>query len=356
MKKLKRLFCISLIAALLCNVPMLQAFAAANKYQYDSLDAIAEDVDVFRTLRSGAISVEKIKTTYYYKFTRSGYTPVFIKCSAMESTAAANSYLKDDNKALTKLLNEPDTGDRVCYYLTRSKEKGKNFDTYTSSRYRFELGVVGLEPTKITTTCKLTSSLKFVYTSKVRVGLGDSVRLATAKNTTERTKLLESYVTPANAWEYREALTRYDSAPEITPTVNLSIANTGENAVLLSQYKLTGKGIADTKINVNKLVNIGFKAASLAAKAKVSLGAAKSLYDVFNDINTLVKDKSERYNTGELITLSKKGNYVYTANYTSPIKLKESGDFLQVETYIGNKSQNVIGKGKAQFSLSFSFS
>ena len=340
---LKRIISILLIAVTLfcvCSTPTY----AAKTLRYDSLDAIEENLEVFKTISSGTISVVSYKNKWYYQFYRKGADKVQIKASAF-STQPKNNYLSADNAALTKNCNS--NYSRICYYNRmdiRDMFVG-NYKLYTTSMYRFSMETQGLTYDEVTLKCKLTHGVKFEYHAKV---------------TASGPRLAEhgSYVAPANAAEYKKALKRTSSLVPIVPTATLSVKNTGTNNVCLSTYTLCGVGDSSTKLNVNTLISVApaVKSVLKVASASNPIGATVALTKLIGGgVKTLLTKKSNLYNTGESTALSKHGqNPILKAEYKSPITLSNTGDWFQVTTKLNNSKFHQ--KTDATFTIAFSFS
>jgi len=352
LKQILSLFLIIVTLFSVCSMPT----SAAKILRYDSLDAIEENLDVFKTISKGSISVVSYKKNWYYQFSRKGYDTVQIKVTAF-STQPKNKYLANDNAALTKNCN--DNYSRVCYYntmSTREMSQGKTtdnlyttYDLYTTRMYRFSLETQGMTHDEVTLKCKLTHGVRFEYHEKVpatfrRMYAGKTIALGTL-------------VEPANAQEYMKALKRSSDVDPIVPTASLSVKNTGTNNVCLSTYTLCGVGDSSTKLNVNSLISVASATKSVltAASAKNPVGVFVALTKLIGGTKTVLTKESNQYNTGESTALTKYGqNPVLEVIYKSPITLASTGDWFQVTTNL-NKSK-FSSKTNATFKIAFSFS
>ena len=357
LKQILSLFLIIVTLFSVCSMPT----SAAKILRYDSLDAIEENLDVFKTISKGSISVVSYKKNWYYQFSRKGYNTVQIKVSAF-STQPKNKYLANDNAALTKNCN--DNYSRVCYYntmSTREMSQGKTtYNRYTTNMYRFSLETQGMTHDEVTLKCKLTHGVRFEYHEKVpatvqRMYAGKP--LAPGELYYGKIPAPGELVEPANAQEYLLALKRSSDVDPIVPTASLSVKNTGTNNVCLSTYTLCGVGDSSTKLNVNSLISVASatKSAIIAASAKNPVGSFVALTKLIGGAKTVLTKESNQYNTGESTALTKYGqNPVLEIIYKSPITLASTGDWFQVTTNL-NKSK-FSSKTNATFKIAFSFS
>lgn len=345
--KLRQLISLFLIITTLfcvCSVPT----SAASVLRYHSLDAIAENLEVFKTISSGTISVVSYKNNWYYQFYRKGYDTVQIEVSAF-STQPKNTYLSADNAALTKNCNS--NYSRICYYNEMSERSMflGDYTLYTTSMYRFSLETQGLAHDEVTLKCKLTHGVKFEYHAKIpssglRIQNGKSVKSGT-------------YVTPSSAADYLKALKRISDIAPIVPTASLSVKNTGTNKICLSTYTLCGVGDSSTKLNVNSLISVASATKKVLTAASTSnpVGGFVALTQLIGGTKTVLTKKSNQYNTGESTALSKYGqNPVLKTVYKSPITLSDLGDWFQVTTKLNNSKFST--KTNASFHIAFSFS
>lgn len=162
-----RFLCVTLVLTM-C-IPFASAGygdKAGQSFQYNTLDEIPEDVDIFRAIRGNFKGI-RINGDLYYEFWRSGYPTVRIKASAF-TTKPTNGYLDADNKALSEnCKNPPPKGEdvggakRVCYYKTWSE--GCPGTPYIFSMYRLELRADARDCENVYVGVKLTSAVTFAY-------------------------------------------------------------------------------------------------------------------------------------------------------------------------------------------------
>lgn len=332
----KRMLAFIMVFVMVLSIGSIPALASST-VTYNSLDAIKEDLNIFKTIANGTISPVKVGNTWYYQFTRPGYSTVRIKASAF-MTVPKNSNLTADNKALNSSLSSLSRQNysRICYYYTMNSSKSVSYTTYKTSIYRFKL-VAGGSNDEFTTSCDLTHGVSFTYTTKVP-------KTATDYGTSR--KGYSSYVTPSTVQHYAAALKRSSSVPAITPTMTIKVTNTGSNNVNLSKYTVSGKGNAAS--NVKGLIDIAYSAYSLGKNVATQryFSAFKTLLNL--NMGKLTKT-SKQYNTGKEILLSQNRRFVYQSEFTSPIRLSSGGDWTQVVT----KCSAAIGNAK--FSVNFSF-
>ena len=183
MKRMKRVFAMLLCVAMALSLCMVYAGATDAVYgPYDTLDDIPENVDVFRSIRTGQHPY--VESGDYYEFHEAGFPYVRIKASAF-TIQPTNAYLTADQNALSRdCKNEPSSKElwtggasRVCYYKNMSVSSydinpfenngamGKAHK-YTVSMYRLELQANAyreLRDRNVYIQAKLTSGVTFVY-------------------------------------------------------------------------------------------------------------------------------------------------------------------------------------------------
>lgn len=340
-------FCVSMIGSFGVNV------YAASIRTYSTMDAIPEDLNVFNTMAKGTISAVNVSGQWYYQFTRTGYDTIRVRASAFASTSYTNAYLADDNAALTKAINSTTSTNnetRINYFVSSKKSTkvvltNQNVDVFTTTRCRYELLVLAGTSDEIKLKSTLTNYVCFTYSSKV-----EPIPYIYPDY---------DYVTPSNAAEYVEALDRSLTLSEITritPNIELSITNTGDLGVYLSDYTVSGKGSATTGINVSDLISVGYAATKLAALATPSFSILYNLFNLIKDVAVLTSPSSTNYNTGLYEPLSLGNVFVYKAKFISPIKLKKGGDCFQTLINLANIKSGYSGRGTANFQVNFSFS
>lgn len=349
--KFKRLIACVLAFVTVCSGGCISVHAAKT-VTYNTLDSIAEDLDIFKTISSGTISAVKVGDTWYYQFARKGQTTVRIKATAFMTTPK-NTHLEKDNCALNDSLAKQSNHnyDRICYYNTMTATKGYHYTTYSTSMYRLRLEVGGASD-EFTTKCELTHGVRFTYNTKVQRRTVDFE----AGLPKEPRNVYSAYVTPSTAVQYMDALKRTSSVGELVPTATVSVTNTGKNNLYLSRYTVSGKGNASTSDSgVKGLIDLVYSTGSLGKSVVTAVvtpnffsvaGAFKSLADM--DMGRLAKT-SKQYNTGKELALSINKRYVYKTAYTSPIKLSKAGDWMQVVTKCNTSISD------AKFNVVFSF-
>ena len=343
---------ISMFLAMIIVLTLLPATSisvkAASCKTFNTLDEIEENLQVFKTISTGDISAEKINGSWYYKFSRKGADTIFIKASAF-SQEPKNNYLTKDNQALTKAAIENE--DRICYFNRLNKKTSLDYDKYTVDMYRFLLEVEGYTSDQIVVKCELLNFVSFTYCSKVPSYVVEYGRqIGSAK-----------YVAPSCASEYKAALTRSSAVSPITPELELTVSNTGDNNCCFSSYTLCGLGNASTS-NINELISVAsatnktIKAASTIKKNPIS--CLVSLISLIGNTETLLNKNSKQYNTGKTTALTKKGgNPVLKVHYISPITFENTGDWLQITTYLhGSQFSSKENGVNAAFDIQFSFS
>lgn len=358
----KRLRVIALILILV--VSMFSDFGAtanaASIKTYTTMDAIPEDLDIFNTMAKGQVSALQVNGEWYYDFTMSGKDTIRVKVSAFTETSHTNTYLADDNAALTKSINSTSAtrnDSRFNYYVSTTKASKSvisnngvtNVDLYTTARWRSKLSANAATSDKITLTAEITHFITFEFAAQVVVDERDTERPFTDGG---------KYVTPENAYEYVSALNRYSNL-NVTPIVELSITNTGDLGAFLNQYALKGKGSAKKGTNVSDLISVGYSAAKLAVSFVPNFSSLYNLYKLINEVASLGSSSSTY--TSATRHLSLKKVFVYKAKFVSPIKLTKcgedfKGDYLQIDVDFANTKSGYSGRGTAQLKVAFSFS
>ncbi len=295
---------------------------SAATLSYETFDEIKEDLNVFKTIRDGKISVVEKKDKYYYQFKRSGYDTIHINAKAF-CTPTKNAYLAEDNKVLTKWVNAGVNEDRICYFTRVTKN-----DTgggYGIIFCRFLLEAQGRRESEIVLKCKLTHAVAFLHRSEV-------------------------YMNPIQLKRFTG-----NGLFDITPVITVEITDPGDNDVCLSNYDICGTGNASTNENLNSYVKIG-KAVWNTVKSKDVISAMFALTELVGTSKTTFTKNSKQYNSGEMLMLSKGKTRVLKAQYTSPIKLTKTGDWVQIKTYFDKSrvSQKKSGQD-AMLKVSFSF-
>lgn len=150
---------------------------------YSTLDEIPENVNIFRSIRTGTITHTKFASgNWYYRFFEEGYPEVYIKESAFMSAQPKNDYLVEDNRQLSQncknaAVKDEATGEwwsvkRVCYYRTTSLRDDTPYSenrtyVYTQSMYRLELNAnASSNHHEIVVDAKLTSGVTFDYNAR----------------------------------------------------------------------------------------------------------------------------------------------------------------------------------------------
>lgn len=345
--KMKKILSILMVICMLIPVISANASAASNVLTFRTLDEIPENLEIFKTIRDGSIDAVNVGGNWYYQFTRSGQKTVRIHVRAFQ-TQPANGNLDKDNAAINANLQKElkHNWERVCYYNTVHSRQmqlgGERFLTYRTNMYRLLL-TVGCKDDVFLTKCELTHGVSFSYSTKVisssKVSGGYSL-----------------YVTPSNAEQYRKALTRSKSVLEITPEIAVSVTNTGKNDSNLSEYYVSGVGnVVSTEENARKLLDFAYKTSKFGTMVFNPVStieeAAEAMFELaLGEIMPKMTKQSGIYNTGEAEPLSKNGGYVYCAEYTSPVKLTNYADWVQVKTWFNQKMDGGMMNVKFSFS------
>ncbi len=326
-------------------LPVASSAKAASCKMYNRLDEIEENLQIFKTISTGSISAEEANGSWYYVFSRRGADTVYIKASAFTKTPS-NQYLSKDNRALSKaaLTNY----DRICYYTKMDKEKNPNYDQYTIDMYRFLLEVDGFTSDQIVLKASLTHFVSFTYCTKIPF-----IESGRTKNA------FDLYIEPTNAYEYTLALKRSSIVNAVTPELDLTVINTGDNSCCLSSYTLCGLGNASKSINVNDYISVATSASeSIIAAVTMNPSGLVSLISLIGNVKTSLLKESKQYNTGMVTPLTKRGkNPVLRVHYVSPIRLEKIGDWVQFTTYLhGSQFSSKKKAINASFEISYSFS
>ena len=348
---LKKFLAVLVLIGVVLPIISTTASAANNIVTCKTLDAIPEDLEIFKTIRDGRISAVKSGGNWYYQFTRSGQKTVRIHVNAFQ-TKPANGNLDKDNAALNANLKKDlkHNWDRVCYYNTMDSQwnyvNGNKFKVYHVDMYRLVLQV-GCTDMDFTTRCTLTHGVSFSYSTKVLATTNSGYTVPSRDYSTlpERYR----YVEPSTADQYLRALSRSTAVCKLTPVMEVAVENTGKRDTELSKYYVVGEGnAATTAKELRGLINVFSAAGKLGAMffnpeatfvkwTAAAFGFATSL----EDMASLKKD-GKRYhtNTGEAQWLSRNNKHIYGTVYTSPIKLESGGNWIQIETRFNTELEN----------------
>lgn len=313
MKQMKRAFAMLLCVAMVLSLCTMFAGAAVSIYgPYATLDDIPEDVNIFRSIRTGQYYY--LKNDDCYEFYEEGFPRVRIKRSAF-MTQPTNAYLTADQDALSRnCKNVPsealaDGGtSRVCYYKTMrvnsfdipNNGETKTYYQYTVSMYRLELKANAyreLNDRNVYIQAKLTSGVSFVY---------------------------DTLYPP----EYFRALTRQDKIP-IRPSVSVSVSDNPaiEYQIMNGFAPYSDVSLGEVLQTLSNAVGCASNVVALIApgevieKVKAGLDAASNCSAV---IGTIVKHSTDHgYHSDTVKTWEK------TPIVISPVKLTHSDNFVE---------------------------
>ncbi len=334
-----RVFTIVLTLILTLGIFLPVAATQANAASYvicNSITDIPENIDVFNTIAKGSISAVKANGTWYYQFKRSGYQTVRIKCTAF-SSGFTNRHLPYDNKTLNKCLaqNSNTNHDEICYYHTRTSRDFAKYKVYTTSMYRFRLGVQAGDKNHVKVKSNLLNSVQFTYQDKVIGGRGYG----------------SYYMKPVLSLHYLKALKRTTNVDSIQPVITLQVDNNKKGTAYLSTYSLSGKGEAKTSTNVTNCISVVYSASKALATAATGnyVSGFVSLSSIVQKARTFLSKTSSQYNTGESITMTRGEKYIISTKLNSPIRVSKAGDWVQYELNLGGSRKG------ATFTVNFAF-
>lgn len=265
MKQLKRAFAMILCVAMVLSLCMTFSGVAKATYcvYYNSLNDIPENVNIFRSIRTGAITHVKSGNDWYYRFFEEGFPEVNIKETAFMEQAT-NGYLTEDslqlsqnckNAAVIKDGKDYWSVQRVCYYKETSPVRdatpyGENRTyIYTQSMYRLELSANADSTHQVIVDAKLTSGVTFEYNSR------------------------------------NSELTRKSKLP-LVPIVEL-VVNDGPQ---VGKYKVTGKSPQMTVNDIKDNVGLIWSGIGCVGSLKVLKGAVGTMILVPQSIPALSKE------------------------------------------------------------------
>ena len=283
MKQMKRAFAMLLCVAMVLSLCMAFTGVAKANYcvYYNTLNDIPENADIFRSIRTGAITHTKGQNgDWYYRFFEKGFPEVYIKESAF-TIQPTNGYLSEDNLKLSQncknaAVKNEKTGEwwsaqRVCYYKTCSLRNDTS-DTYvyTQSMYRLELNAnASSNHHEVVVDAKLTSGVTFDYYTRT-------------SQLTRRTEKLA--VVPSISFSVCDGpqVERYKVLGEAPQT---SVKDVVETVELISSGAACVKGLSETLAIGGIIVLVpeaapALIAANLGSSVEALAGCGFFLYDL----------------------------------------------------------------------------
>lgn len=335
MKQMKRAFAMLLCVAMVLSLCTMFAGAEDTVYgPYATLDEIPEDVNIFRSIRTGTYPY--VESGDYYEFHEAGFPIVRIKRTAF-LTQPTNAYLTADSNALAQNCKDKATKDgndewwsarRVCYYKAWNKNSvpryvfpvdgsvlyAGTFDIYTASIYRLELNVRADYGYKVGIGVRLTSGVTFKYDT------------------------MELYP--------KHALKREENKNPLRPNVSVGITDNAQN-VWPTECEITESSGNYAQIDDDEAKQIGQNAlacglgvvgaglevagsAGTGAPVAVAGAAVTCVPLLIDGVSLLVK----------LATYSPKKGYSspkpvdYPGAVPSPVKIRDSGNFVNMLVYL----------------------
>lgn len=315
----------------------INSFGAGTALNYTQYDL----------LRTGKISAEKIKGTWYYKFTKNHDT-LYVKTTAF-SNGVGNDF-SPVNNALTKgVMRKDGVAEKYSFtYKARTSTSQKlveqcsakqtniyNKTTLTTYETYFSwLTVIGNRVEfEVDLECKKNGHVLFTYQDKINM----------------KYALKNGYKEPSTATEYMMALKRNTTNGVVNamiPTFELDITKPGTNCVKLNSCLYRGKGIANTKKSLSEFIEIAVSVGEVVKDLVTASLPFKSLFGLYSQAGTKLVKKSNEYVSNDKTYLSWSKNIAVKAKFKSPISLKTSGDYFRTEvrlsatpSYSGTKTQ-----------------
>lgn len=311
-----------------CMVFTPSALAASSE-TFNSLDITESAYYVMRdAMNKGNYNVKKINNVWYYSFT-SGSKTVYIKGSAFrkENSGFSTVTLKRANSAISSSISKgQNSGDKVVIYRSRSVAYSS---THKTDIYKWDFTLYKLfamnDNGGITFKLKRISNMRIDHQLKWRMRSS----VLTFKDSTSKYTLNNGRSGTA-------------SFATLTPKFDVQITNPGTNKNYLSTYTIAGKGKATTTKNIDKLIDVGYTTASVAAQVYATKSLKISnLYSLYKAADSL-KSSSSEYLSREKYSLTVGNKYVLKSTFTSPIILRSTNDYFQVSiglrTVIGAKT------------------
>lgn len=304
------------------------AFAASSE-TFNTLDITESAYNVMRdAMNKGKYNVVKKNGVWYYSFT-SGSKTVYIRGSAFrnEKSGFSTATLKKANSAVSSAISKgQNSGDKVVIYRTRSIAYSSNHQT---DIYRWDFTMYKLSA--MNDNGGITFKLKRINNMRIDHQLKWRMRSTVLKFTDSTSKYTLNAGSSGTA-----------SFATLTPKFDVQMTNPGTNKNYLSTYTIAGKGKATTTKNIDKLIDVGFTTALVAAKTYTTKSLKiENLYKLYKAANSL-KSSSSEYLSREKYALTEGKNYVLKSTFASPIVLRKNNDYFQISiglrTAIGSKT------------------
>lgn len=300
---------------------------AASSETFDSLDISESAYYVMRdAMNKGNYNVKKMNGVWYYSFTSDSKT-VYIKGSAFRGGNSGLSTVTQANSAISSAISKgQNSGDKVVIYRSCSVAYSS---THQTDIYKWDFTLYKLSAMNdnggITFKLKRISNMRIDHQLKWRM----------------RSSVL-TFKDSSSKYTLNNGRSGSASFATLTPKFDVQITNPGTNKNYLSTYTIAGKGKATTTKNIDKLIDVGFTTASVAAKVYATKSLKiENLYKLYKAANSM-KSSSSEYLSREKYALTVGNKYVLKSTFTSPIILRRNNDYFQVSiglrTVIGPKT------------------
>lgn len=300
---------------------------AASSETFDSLDISESAYYVMRdAMNKGNYNVKKMNGVWYYSFT-SGSKTVYIKGSAFRGGNSGLSTVTRASSAISSAISKgQNSGDKAVIYRSCSVAYSSKHQT---DIYKWDFTLYKLSAMNdnggITFKLKRISNMRIDHQLKWRM----------------RSSVL-TFKDSSSKYTLNGGSSGSASFATLTPKFDVQITNPGTNKNYLSTYTIAGKGKATTTKNIDKLIDVGFTTASVAAKVYATKSLKISnLYSLYKAADSL-KSSSSEYLSREKYSLTVGNKYVLKSTFTSPIILRSTNDYFQVSiglrTVIGAKT------------------
>jgi hypothetical protein len=144
------------------------------------------------------------------------------------------------------------------------------------------------------------------------------------------------------------------SSMVISPTLSMSVANTGSNSLYFGGYKLTGTGNTSSSTDISTIIDLGYKTAQAVGAVASGLSFA-SFYSLYQTTVGLIRSTSggrSTYNS-DISPLSSGNKYSYSCSTTSPFNIMLTNDLYTLSIgFIGTKTSTTNFSGSFSCSIS----